>query len=30
MEFEEYNEKIRRWASVNLGVYIPLPNEMSL
>lgn len=26
-EFEEYMENIRRWASVYLGLYIPLPNE---
>ena len=27
VEFEEYLEKIRRWASVELNYYIPLPNE---
>jgi len=27
VEFEEYLEKIRVWAAVNLSVYIPLPNE---
>ena len=26
-EFEEYLENIRRFASVNLNCYIPLPNE---
>lgn len=27
-EFEEYLEKIRRWALEELGVMIPLPNEV--
>ena len=26
-EFEEYLERIRRWAATDFGVYIPLPNE---
>lgn len=26
-EFEDYLEKIRRWASKDHGIYIPLPNE---
>lgn len=26
-EFEDYAERVRLWASVNLGLYIPLPNE---
>lgn len=29
-EFEEYLEKIRIWASTELGVVIPLPNEIDL
>jgi len=28
VEFEQYIEKIRRWASKFLGIYIPLPNEV--
>lgn len=28
-EFEEYLEKIRRWASEWLSLYIPLPNEVA-
>jgi hypothetical protein len=28
VEFEEYQEQIRIWASSDLGVYIPLPNEV--
>jgi hypothetical protein len=27
-QMEEYNTKIREWASINLGLYIPLPNEV--
>jgi hypothetical protein len=27
-EFEDYLEKIRRWASKEHGIYIPLPNEV--
>jgi hypothetical protein len=27
-EFEDYLERIRRWAATDLGVYIPLPNEV--
>jgi hypothetical protein len=27
-EFEEYLERIRRWASMDLGVYIPMPKEV--
>lgn len=27
-EFEEYQKKCREWASVELGCYIPLPNEV--
>lgn len=27
VEFEEYLTKIREWASIDLGCYIPLPNE---
>lgn len=27
VEFEEYMEKCRRWAAMELQVYIPLPNE---
>ena len=26
-EFEEYLEKIRRWAATDYGVVVPLPNE---
>jgi len=26
-EFEEYTTSIRQWASQELGVYIPTPNE---
>lgn len=26
-EFEEYNEKIRRWAAQHLSIYLPEPNE---
>jgi beta-glucosidase/6-phospho-beta-glucosidase/beta-galactosidase len=29
-EFEEYTSKIREWASLELGVCIPLPNETIL
>jgi hypothetical protein len=28
VECEEYHENIRRWAAMELGVYIPLPNEV--
>lgn len=28
VEFEEYMQKIRMWASIDLGVYIRLPNEV--
>ncbi len=28
VEFEELMTKIRRWASIDLNVYIPLPNEV--
>lgn len=28
-EFEEYLEKIRRWAAVELNCYTPLPNEIA-
>lgn len=27
-EFEEFLTKIREWASIELGVYIPTPNEV--
>lgn len=27
IEFEKYLEDIRRWASMKLSCYIPLPNE---
>jgi hypothetical protein len=30
IEFEEYCSKIRMWASKELGVYIPSPNEPDL
>ena len=30
LEFEEYVENCRRWASMELGLYIPLPNEVNL
>lgn len=30
VEFEEYTENIRRWASMGLNLYIPLPNETDL
>lgn len=29
-EFEEFLEKVRRWAAIDYGVNIPLPNEVSL
>jgi hypothetical protein len=29
VEMEQYLESIRRWAAVDLSVYIPLPNECS-
>jgi hypothetical protein len=29
IEFEEYLGKVREWASIELGIYIPLPNEAS-
>lgn len=28
VEMEEYLENVRRWASTELGCYIPLPNEI--
>lgn len=28
IQFEEYLERIRQWASIDLGVSIPLPNEV--
>lgn len=28
-EFEEYLEKIRRWAAMELNCYTPLPNEIA-
>ena len=28
IEFEEYNEKIRQWASSFLSLSLPLPNEV--
>lgn len=28
VELEDFNEKVRRWASSFLNVYIPLPNEV--
>jgi len=30
IQFEEYLEKIRQWASIYLGVSIPLPHEVIL
>ena len=27
-EFEDYLSWVREWASINRGIYIPLPNEM--
>lgn len=27
-EFEEYLEKVRRWAAMEYGVVVPLPNEV--
>lgn len=27
VEFEQYLDKVRKWAAAELGVYIPLPNE---
>lgn len=27
-EFEEYLERIRRWAAVDYGITVPLPNEV--
>lgn len=27
-EFEDYQSKIRQWASMKLSIYIPLPNEV--
>lgn len=29
VEFEEYMSKIREWSSIELGVYIPDPSEVS-
>ena len=29
LEREEYHTKIREWASIELGYYVPLPNEVS-
>ena len=28
VEFEQFLAKIRQWASLELGIYIPLPNEV--
>jgi len=28
VEFEEYLSSIRQWASMELGIYIPTPNEI--
>ena len=28
VEFESYLTQIRQWASVEMGIYIPLPNEV--
>ena len=28
IEIEDYYSRIREWASIYLGIYIPLPNEM--
>jgi hypothetical protein len=30
VEFEEYAESCRRWASIALDMYIPLPNEAEI
>ena len=30
VEFEEYAESCRRWASIALDMYIPLPNEVEV
>jgi hypothetical protein len=30
IEFEDYLQKIREWASVKLNIFIPLPNEVSI
>ena len=30
MEFEEYLEKIRKWALIELNLLIPLPNEIMI
>jgi len=27
VEFEEYQSKIRQWASMSLGLFLPVPNE---
>lgn len=29
-EFEEYLERVRRWAAVEYGVVVPLPNEVEV
>jgi hypothetical protein len=29
-EFEDYLKEVREWASIELGIYIPLPNEQPL
>jgi hypothetical protein len=30
VEFEQYLTDIREWASVKLGLFIPLPNEVAI
>lgn len=30
VEFEKFMTDIRQWASYELGIYIPLPNETSI
>lgn len=30
IEFEEYLSSIRQWASMELSIYLPLPNEIDL
>ena len=29
VEFEDYMERLRRWAAVEHGLYIPMPNEIN-
>lgn len=29
-EFEEFLKRVRRWAAIDLGVYIPQPNEVDI